>query len=346
MNRLRWLIQALVAFGTNSYLLFFFGGSVIYQGPLKAVCNPGLNCYSCPGALLSCPVGAFQNFMATLYIWFTAEGAMVVKAFQNFMGSLHLWFSPGGLPDQGVIVVGAFQNFMDSLWHWFSTRGLPNLGVIVVGYLGFIGSVVGRLTCGWICPFGFIQDLLYKIRIPKFPLWHKLRIGKYVVLVVMVVLMPIVFVDASGLGHPWFCKLVCPSGTLLGALPLLALKRTLWGTVGFYFLNKLTLLILILVAAILISRFFCRVICPLGAFYSLFSKISLVQLEFIEGNCVECGACVRTCPTGVIPNQEFDSRECIMCLRCVDACHFRALDFGIRRPPGKLAKVKRVTSPL
>jgi ferredoxin-type protein NapH len=158
--------------------------------------------------------------------------------------------------------------------------------------------------------------------------------------------MPIFFVDASGLGHPWFCKLVCPAGTLEGAIPLLFLKPSLWGTVGLFFWNKLTILILILVAAILISRFFCRVICPLGAFYSLFSRISLMKLEFIEGNCVECGACIRKCPTGVLPNQEFDSRECIMCLKCVDACHFRALDFGMRLPAGKPAKVKTVTSPL
>jgi polyferredoxin len=153
-------------------------------------------------------------------------------------------------------------------------------------------------------------------------------------------------VDASGLGHPWFCKLICPAGTLEGAAPLLLLKPSLWQTVGLFFWNKLIILILILVAAVLISRFFCRVLCPLGAFYGLFSRISLVQLEFVEGNCVECGACLHRCPTGVVPNQEFDSRECIMCLKCVDACHFQALDFSIRRPPGKRAKVKRATSPL
>jgi ferredoxin-type protein NapH len=295
MLRLRWLIQTLVALGTNAYLLFPFGGSVIYQGPLKAVCHPGLNCYSCPGALLSCPVGAFQNFMASLR---------------------------------------------------YGTGAFPQIGVLVLGYVGFIGSVVGRLACGWICPFGFIQDLIHKIPTPKFSLWRPLRWTRYGILAVFVVIMPIFLTDSTGLGHPWFCKLICPAGTLEGALPLLALKHSLWGTVGFYFWNKFTILVLIVIAAILISRFFCRVICPLGAFYSLFSRISLVQLEFIEGNCVECGACVRKCPTGVIPNKEFDSRDCILCLRCVNACHFRALDFGIRRPPGKPVKVKRATSPL
>jgi polyferredoxin len=287
------LIQTLVAFGTNAYLLFPFGGSVIYQGPLKAVCHPGLNCYSCPGALLSCPVGAFQNFMASLR---------------------------------------------------FSTGGLPQLGVIVVGYLGFIGSVVGRLTCGWMCPFGFIQDLLHKIPTRKFSLWKPLRWVKYGVLAVLVVAMPVLYVDNSGLGHPWFCKLVCPAGTLEAALPLMALKPSLWSNVSVFFWNKFTIMVLVIIAAIFISRFFCRVLCPLGAFYSLFSRISLVQLKFIEGNCVECGACLRACPTGVVPNKEFDSPECIMCLRCVNSCHFGALDFGLRQLPGKPAKAKRANS--
>ena len=294
MPRLRWLIQTLVALGTNAYLLFPFGGSVIYQGPLKAVCSPGLNCYSCPGALLSCPVGAFQNFMASIR---------------------------------------------------YST-GFPQMGFLVVGYVGFIGSVVGRLSCGWLCPFGFIQELLHKIPTPKFSLWRPLRYVKYGMLVVLVIALPALYVDSSGLGHPWFCMLICPAGTLEGAMPLMALKPSLWTTIGIIFWNKFTIMVLVIIGAILISRFFCRIICPLGAFYSLFSRISLVQLEFVEGNCVECGACVRRCPTGVVPNKEFDSRECIMCLRCVDACHFQALDFGLRRPPIKPLKPKRATSPL
>ncbi len=280
MNAFRWLIQTIITLGTNSYLLFPFG-SVIYQGPLKAICHPGLNCYSCPAALLSCPVGAIQNFIAGLR--FAAPGT------------------------------------------------LPHLGTLVIGYLGFIGTLVGRLPCGWLCPFGFIQDLLYKVPVPKFSLWAPLRWGKYVVLVVLVILLPLFLVDHYGLGHPWFCKLLCPSGTLLGALPLLVLKPTLWETVGFYFWNKFILMVLILVLATAISRFFCRVLCPLGAFYSLFQRHTLIKLDYIAGNCVHCQACVKVCPTGVVPYETQASPECIMCLKCIDSCRFHALDFGLRQ---------------
>jgi polyferredoxin len=119
---------------------------------------------------------------------------------------------------------------------------------------------------------------------------------------------------------------------LVGAIPLIALKPQLWTTLGFYFWNKFTIMVVIIILAVLISRPFCRMLCPLGAFYSLFSRMTLVQLEFTEGNCVECRACVRVCPTGVSPYQQRDSRECIMCLKCLDACHFQALGFGLRRP--------------
>ena len=239
--------------------------------------------------------------------------------------------------------MGAVQNFMASI-RYTGVSSFPHVGAIVVGYLGFIGTLVGRLPCGWLCPFGFIQDLIYKIRSRKFSLWRPLRWVKYGVLALLVVILPLWLVDHSGLGHPWFCKLLCPAGTLEGALPMLALKPNLWANLGFFFWNKFTILIIIISLAIFISRPFCRILCPLGAFYSLFTRMTLVRLEFIEGNCVECGSCVRKCPTGVKPHQEFDSRECIMCLKCVDACQFRALQFGIRRPPAP--QKKRGTSPV
>lgn len=282
MTALRRLIQTLVALVTNAYWLFPFG-SVIYRGPLKGICHPGLNCYSCPAALLSCPVGAFQVFMAQIRL------------------------SLAG--------------------------GVPQLGSSVVGYLGFLGALVGRFPCGWLCPFGFIQDLLYKIPGRKLKIPAPLKYLKYGVLVILVVLLPLFWVDAIGLGTPWFCKLLCPAGTLEGALPLLLVKPTLWENLGFYFWNKITLMVLIIVWSVVSSRPFCRVLCPLGAFYGLFNKVSLFRLVHDEDKCVQCLACFRQCPTGVRPYQYPNDMDCIRCLKCVQVCRFGALSYTFGEVP-------------
>ena len=283
MQKFRRLIQALFAIVTNAYLLFPFG-SVIYQGPLKSFCNPGLHCYSCPASILSCPVGSFQNMLASV--------RLSVQA------------------------------------------GPAHFGAIVLGYLGIIGVMTGRFTCGWLCPFGLIQDLLHKIPSPKIKLPFVFNYGRYVVLIVMVVLMPLFLVDELGLGQPWFCKLLCPSGTLTGALPLLILKPSLWQNIGVYFFNKLFWLVTIVIGAILISRFFCRIFCPLGGFYGLFNRVSFFCLQFDEEKCVHCLACERRCPTGCQPYKDADSTACINCLKCVNTCRFGALAFRMR--PAKL----------
>jgi polyferredoxin len=288
MQKFRRLIQVLFTLITNAYLLFPFG-PVIYQGPLKGFCHPGLHCYSCPASILSCPVGSFQNMIASV--------RLSVQA-----GSAHF-------------------------------------GAVVLGYLGIIGVMTGRFTCGWLCPFGLIQDLLHKIPSPKFKLLHFLNYGRYVVLAVLVVLMPLFLVDDLGLGQPWFCKLLCPSGTLTGALPLLVLKPSLWQNIGFYFLNKVTWLVIIIIGAILSSRFFCRVFCPLGGFYGLFNRVSFFCLQYDEEKCVHCLACERRCPTGCKPYKDADSTACINCLKCVDTCRFGALAFRMR--PAKLPTLPR-----
>jgi ferredoxin-type protein NapH len=282
MNKFRRLIQTIFAIITNAYLLFPFG-PVIYQGPLKSLCTPGLHCYSCPAAVLSCPVGAFQNMLASV--------RLSVQA------------------------------------------GMVQFGAVVLGYLGIIGVMTGRFPCGWLCPFGLIQDLLYKIPSRKLKIPSFLNYFRYVVLLVLVVLLPLFWVDELGLGQPWFCKLLCPSGTLTGALPLLIIKPALWQNVGFYFWNKVTWLVIIIIGAILISRFFCRILCPLGGFYGLFNRVSILCLQFDEEKCVHCQACERRCPTGCKPFKDVNSTACINCLRCLSACRFGALAFKMR--PGK-----------
>ena len=156
-RRKRFGIQALWTLLSNAHVTGFLNGK-IYKGPLKQFCVPGLNCYSCPGALGSCPIGAMQAL--------------------------------AGSPDYA-------------------------LSLLVLGFLMVVGGLGGRLVCGFLCPFGWFQDLLHRIPFPKKFSTRRLRPLtwlKYGVLVVFVFLLPNLMVNVLGMGNPTFCKYLCPQG--------------------------------------------------------------------------------------------------------------------------------------
>lgn len=272
MKKLRLLVQLVFTIVTNGYAYGFLNGK-IYQGNLKFACVPGLNCYSCPGAVASCPIGALQAL----------------------------------LNQQGF--------------------------TIPFGMLGFfflVGSFLGRFTCGWLCPFGLVQDLLHKI-----PLFHKrkrlpfhsvLKYGKYAVLLLLVVIGSL-FLFGGFAKVPTFCKYLCPSGTLFGALPLMAANEMLRAQAGGLFWWKLFVLLFILLLSIKVYRPFCQYLCPLGAIYGWFNRFSLVQIHWEKEQCSHCSACQRACPMALSVDEISLSAECIRCGECVKACPQNCLSF-------------------
>jgi len=275
METARKLIQTVWFFLVNGFWGFPLTKN-IYQGPLKVVCSPGLNCYSCPAATTYCPLGSLQQLL--LGIRFSLE-----------TGSVYI-------------------------------------GTYVVGTMGLLGAICGRFICGWACPFGLFQELLHKIPSVKLPFPRPLTWLKYGFLVLFVVLFPLLLVDEFGLGAPWFCKYVCPAGTLEAGIPMLLLQPELKTTIGWLYWNKIAILILFVLWSIATSRPFCRSTCPLGAFYALFNKHRLIKLKFIAENCTQCGACHHVCPMGINFNETPDSGECISCLKCMtQACKFDAI---------------------
>jgi polyferredoxin len=288
VDTIRKWVQALFVLFTNGYWNFPVTKN-IYQGPLKVVCSPGLNCFSCPAATTYCPLGSLQQLLA-----------------------------------------GA---------RWSIETGQFYIGFYVVGGMGAIGSFVGRMVCGWACPFGLFQELLHKIPSRKFGIWQPLRYFKYLLLASMVVLLPLFAIDEFGLGEPWFCKYFCPAGTLEAGLPMLILQPGLRANLGLLFLNKLFILVAFITWAVLSSRPFCRTACPLGAFYALFSKIKLVKLRLDPVKCTHCKACHNVCPMGVRFDESPEDMECISCLACSKACKFNAINLEIGGIPvaGKTA---------
>lgn len=259
---------------TNAHITGFVKGT-IYQGPLKNFCVPGMNCYSCPGALGACPIGAMQSL--------------------------------------------------------FDARR-RKFAFSVVGYLAALGLLVGRFICGWLCLFGLIQELLYKIPLPKLKVPKKidrvLRYLKYAVLLILVFLLPFFWRSELGVGEPFFCKYLCPVGTLEGGVPLVLLQEQLKSAAGFLFRWKFALMALVLLSSVYIHRPFCKYLCPLGAFYALFQKVSVLRLKLDKEKCVSCGKCEKTCPMGVAVTRDPNSAECIRCGACVRACPAGALRFG------------------
>ena len=266
LGKIRLLVQVLFTAVSNGYLIGFTQGK-IYQGESKRFCVPGLNCYSCPGAVASCPIGSLQAILGT-------------KGY-------HFPF-------------------------------------YLLGFFMMVGALGGRFVCGWLCPFGLVQDLLYKIpgirKIKKVPFDKYLRYLKYGILLVFVIGMPLLIRDAFGYGMPWFCKVICPSGTLMAGLPLVGANDNLKAAAGGLFLWKVSLLAVIVLLAILIYRPFCKYLCPLGAIYALFNRFSLFQIEIEESKCIHCHKCERVCKMGVPVLGDTNHSECIRCGECIKQC--------------------------
>ena len=294
--RYREIIQLGFAALSNSFVTGFAAGK-IYQGDLKMLCAPGLNCYSCPGALLSCPIGSLQAVL--------------------------------------------------------SSRSF-NFSLYVFGTLLLIGAVLGRMVCGFLCPFGMIQEWLYKIPFPfkrnRFKGDQVLRYLKYLVLLVAVILLPMLVVNEAGAGTPTFCKWICPAGTLEAGVPLVLLNPASGNTptllqgpirslqnltpagplfkTGWLFTWKMALLVLVILLSVIIYRPFCKYLCPLGAIYGLLNPISLYRLRMDKAACIHCGECRRACKMCLDPETRQNEAECVRCGDCVNVCPTGGLSMG------------------
>lgn len=279
----RRIIQVYAALLTNANLKGF-GSGQIYVGNAKYACVPGLNCYSCPGAGGSCPLGALQNAL---------------------------------------------------------NRTNAKLPYYIFGIILLYGFLFGRWICGFLCPFGLIQDLLYKVKTPKIKKNRLTRTAsylKYVILGFFVFLIPLLYLEPT----PGFCKYICPSGTLLGAGGLLSNPKNveMLSILKHLFTWKFALLVVFVVGAIFMYRFFCRFICPLGAIYSLFNKISLLGMKLNKSKCIDCGLCIGECLMDV---NRVGDHECISCGRCVNVCPTNAITY---KGPKILLAPNEVGAPL
>ena len=209
---------------------------------------------------------------------------------------------------------------------------LPHLLLLVV-----LMFVMGRLWCGWICPYGFLSDLLTELR-KLVGLDHRLlsrrwRNGlvwtKYGLLAATLGLSALAAVPAmaahkSQLLNP-FCQLC------LGryASPFLSFAEICWTNYSGWITGTLTVLGMVTFASfflgISVRRFYCR-ICPIGGITAPFNRYGLVSLHKEARRCTRCGVCARVCPVDNLTvfegrsGEAVNACECTLCLRCVERC--------------------------
>ncbi|MFH1153638.1 MAG: 4Fe-4S binding protein [Pseudomonadota bacterium] len=246
--------------------LFFINGHFnafatlkIYQGRLKSVCVPVLNCHSCPLALYACPIGALQYFFMT-----------------------------------------------------------GRLSAYVLGIIALVGVTAGRIGCGLLCPFGLLQDILFRLGSVRIPLPKGFTYIKYGIL------LGVVGAASYLLGVPAFCK-ICPVAVLEAGYPNLLLHTEISNRLfnpetqaftGWFFLFKTLTLVLLVLMSTRIKRPFCRIFCPLGALFGLFNRFSVVHISVDKNSCNSCQRCARICPVDLDVYQNPDSPECILCMKC------------------------------
>ena len=197
----------------------------------------------------------------------------------------------------------------------------------IIGLLVLFGVLLGRAICAFLCPFGLIQDLLNKIPLPKIQkskITRILSFGKYAVLFIFVIYLPLHFLFVNGVSIPAFCKYICPMGTLQAGIPLVLTNDSLREITGLLFQWRLLWLGVIVLLGIFIFRPFCRFLCPLGAIYSFFNKIALFGIKINPHRCTGCNACTNSCK---LDAYKINDRECIRCGDCRSSCKYDAIEY-------------------
>lgn len=272
-----------------------------------------------------------------------------------------------------IFNLGALPLLFPVLWTWGlqpNTAGDAFTAIQLMFYNGVFpwlavasfliaGVLIGKSMCGWVCPFGFVQDLLGFIRRKKMEIsvrTHETMIyAKYAVLGVAL-FISVTFSAAKITGHSRTYELalgtftktpftaLSPAETLFATLPQMILGfrdavsvRPLADALAgvssipplFWF--QFGVMIAVVVFAALTPRSWCRYFCPHGAIMAIMNRFSFIGLRRDLTKCAkgECRLCVEVCPTRVkildMPWEKFSDPECIYCMMCADACPDGAL---------------------
>lgn len=233
--------------------------------------------------------------------------------------------------------LGTSPNPMDGVLDLLRGKGGIGGRLLLLGYFSVLAVVGTKLVCGWSCPFGALQELLYEL-----PLGRRLK----------------------GIQLPFLATMTLR--TLIFAAALLVLLGWLGGSPGtvlydiinpFYLFGldfarpaAVASMVLFLIAALLVYRPFCQLVCPFGWYSWFLERFALFGIRINRRRCSRCNACARACPLEAARGRLEGwplAADCFSCARCLRVCPAAAIDYGLRwrRPATGAMPPRRPTPP-
>ncbi|MHA1130645.1 MAG: 4Fe-4S binding protein [Candidatus Helarchaeota archaeon] len=241
----------------------------------------------------------------------------------------------------GTTIVGAYDVFMEAL-----AQGI--FPFLALGILLTFGMLIGRATCGWMCPFGFVLDIFYAIpvrkRYPGYQINSQLSKVKFFILGLTFFIAIVFGIVRLGGGTPLplgpfmdnaFAP-IDPATTLQGVIPQLIATPGIWPSLeeGFWaifswspwFWFRVIFMVIILLLCVYIGRAWCRYFCPLGAMLGIMNPFAIVGVQRNVSKCLgkKCRECELACPMGVpllrLSWEKITDSNCIYCLKCYETC--------------------------
>ncbi len=274
-----------------------------------------------------------------------------------------LGLKPLAIPIPALVSINSptsmFYNVLDVAQLSLSEPVVPWLAL---GILFLIGAVLGRAFCGWVCPIGFLQDLITMVKgdlnmiAPR--THNQLRRIKYVLLAATFFVSGTLALSLYlGAGAQYRSALgifaqgpfvqFSPDSIIFGTVPSLVLRardgfaafvasppniNQIWSailSVPSLLAFKILIIVGFVYAAYRVPRFWCRYLCPTGATLGVFQKYSFLGIKRDPVKCSKCPHCEVACPMQIkildLPWEKFNDSECILCMECVDSCPHSSL---------------------
>ncbi len=256
---------------------------------------------------------AIQTLFALLCIWIGIEFYLFVR-FLETNGASAFYERPPGV--DGFLPISSFMSFYLLLTTGEIHQAHP-AGLFIFLSIVLMSLVFGKSFCSWLCPIGFLSELIgdfgekvfkLRLKLPKF-LDYPLRSLKYLMLGFLV--YSVIF-----LMTPMAVKYFLDSPYNIVA----DIKM-------YYFFANISQTALIVISvlfilSIFIRNFWCRFLCPYGALLGIFSLLSPNKIQRNPTSCIDCGLCNKACPSFIKVDKvkTVISDECSTCLNCVDVC--------------------------